>query len=94
MKTVVLLIALLSVSFVPEVMDTDFTLELRSFMFAVVISTLVFVGGILSPTSLFRKLKNKLSLLDMVYAMCVGMTVVFLFLKSAETRAFHYNDYT
>jgi len=92
LKTVILFIALLSVSFVPEVMEADFTLELRSLVFAVVICGLVFVIGVMEwrNDELLKKLRNKLSLIDMVYATCVGLTVVFLFLKSAEMRAFHY----
>ncbi len=92
MKTVVLFIALLSVSFVPEVMDADFTLELRPLVFAVVICGLVFVIGMMEwrNNGLLKKMREKVSLIDMVYATCVGMTVVFLFLKSAEMRAFHY----
>ena len=92
LKTFVVLIALLSVSFVPKVMDADFTLELRPFVFAVVICTFVFVIGIMEwqNNELLEKMRNTFSLIDMIYATCVGLSVVFLFLKSAEARAFHF----
>ena len=67
-------------------------MELRSLVFAVAISILALKIGVMDWRSngVLERLKNKLTLLDMVYATCVGMTVVFLFLKSAETRAFHF----
>ena len=83
---------LFSISLFPEIVNLDFSIELRALLFAVLIFSLLVKNGLLDYRirGLVVKLKRKFTSIDIVYLAVTSLTIISFVTKTQSNNAFHY----
>ena len=92
LRMIGIIILLFSISLVPEIVNLDFTIELRALVFAVLVCSLILKIGLVDPLNneLVVKLKRKFTSIDIAYIATIGLTIISFVMKVQNINAFHF----